>query len=368
MSNFKKIFTIGVILLFSSLCLFPVSPASAAPNETRVRGEWVSPTGKGAKADILSSGLPASGDFILPPDAGEDEIIIEVTDEETEKLILDAKMAQKWLAIEEDLKLRPFDKAGLKLADDFRSAKNAPLPVPGESGAIVITYGTVQPKVICRPLRVTDIQFQAGEKITNVDIGDSVRWSVSPAMSGSGAGVMVHAIVKPLMPNISTNLAVNTDKRTYHLELVAQEGNYMPYVTFAYPQEERQQWETFLSQQRQERAETLDIDARDPTELNFNYKIQGKSAWRPSRVFDDGVKTYIEMPDAMRSTEAPVFMTVRNKKQQIVNYRVHGKFYIVDRIFDKGHLISGHGAIQDRVVILRLADRKGQQTAVGKDG
>jgi type IV secretion system protein VirB9 len=361
-----------ILLCSLPLCLplfaFPCFGASAS-NGSQVRGEWVTPTGKGARADVIASGISASDGLILPPE--EEEIVIDVTDEETEKLIIEAKMAQKWLSIEEDLQLRPYDREGMKLVDEFRSARNAPPPAPGEAGAVVITWGTVQPKVICRPLRVTDIQFQPGEKVTNVDVGDSVRWSISPAMSGSGAGVRVHAMIKPLMANISTNLVVNTDRRSYHIELVAQDNNYMPCVVFAYPEEARQQWEAFLTQQRQERADTLDVNVQSPADLNFNYKIEGKAVWKPDRVFDDGTKTYIQMADAMRSTEAPVFMIVRDKKQTIVNYRVHGKFYVVDRIFEKGHLVSGHGAIQERVVISRVSEKihkSGTPAHGGSDG
>ena len=327
----RQMFVLTVVFLFTAFAVFP---GEGAPNnDTSVQGTWYPPN--------------------FDEEEDLEEIIIDVTDEETEKLILEAKIAQQWLAIEEDLKLRPYDEAGMKLVEEYRSAKYAPPPAPGTQGAIVITYGTAHPKVICRPLRVTDIQFQAGESILNVDIGDSVRWSVSPAMSGSGSNVATHAMIKPLMPNISTNIVVNTNKRTYHIELLSQEDNYMPYVVFAYPEEQREQWQAYLASMRKDDEETLETSVLDVSQLNFDYKIEGKPAWKPARVFDDGTKTYFEMPNAMRSTEAPVFMVVRNKKQTLVNYRVKGKHYIVDRIFDKGILISGHGAIQERVVITR---------------
>jgi type IV secretory pathway VirB9-like protein len=43
-----------------------------------------------------------------------------------------------------------------------------------------------------------------------------------------------------------------------------------------------------------------------------------------------------------------------HKKEVLVNYRAAEDMYIVDRVFDKGALISGTGSLQDRVVITRL--------------
>lgn len=356
----KRYFYVSAFLVLSIFIW--AAPAIGAPS-TKVDGEWVLPTGNGAREDIRRS--MGSDNVMLPEDyPDEEEIVIEVSDEETDKLILEARIAQEWLAIKEDLALRQYDKGALEVSDEFKAAKHAPPAAPGHGGAVVITYGSVQPKIICRPLRVTDLQFGAGEKITSVHVGDSVRWSVSPAMSGSGANATTHAIIKPLMPNISTNLIVHTDHgRVYHIELIAQEINYMPYVAYAYPDDDRRKWEDFLSRQRQEKNETIEL-AADPTALNFNYKIDGSKAksWHPVAVFDDTTKTYIKMPDTLRSSEAPLFAIVKNKKKQIVNYNVisnkTGTYYVIDRLFDKAHLFIGQGGIEERIVIVRIPPKK----------
>ena len=37
--------------------------------------------------------------------------------------------------------------------------------------------------------------------------------------SGTGTSKQVHILIKPTRPDLVTNLVVNTDRRTYHLEL-----------------------------------------------------------------------------------------------------------------------------------------------------
>ena len=78
------------------------------------------------------------------------------------------------------------------------------------------------------------------------------------------------------------------------------------------------------------------------------------------RVYNDGVKTIIEMPKAMNQTEAPTLLVVRKEgglfsddETVMVNYRVQSNRFIVDTIFDKAILIAGVGGSQDRVTIER---------------
>ncbi len=53
--------------------------------------------------------------------------------------------------------------------------------------------------------------------------------------SRNGRTLRVHILVKPSRPDISTHLVINTDRRTYLLELRANENFYMPSVAWSYP-------------------------------------------------------------------------------------------------------------------------------------
>lgn len=94
--------------------------------------------------------------------------------------------------------------------------------------------------------------------------------------------------------------------------------------------------------------------------LNFGYSISGDASWKPLRVYNDGVKTIIQMPSSMAQTEAPTLLVIRkdgglfsDDETVMVNYRVQDDRYIVDTIFDKAILIAGVGSSQDRVTITR---------------
>ena len=115
-------------------------------------------------------------------------------------------------------------------------------------------------------------------------------------------------------------------------------------------------WATFIAaNQRKEnpRETTLEPQyAMSAEDLYFGYKIVDKSRvpWKPVRVFDDGVKTYIQMPKRYKALEAPVVLFYEGKRQKLVNYRLKGTFYIVDRIMSrKAVMIAG----KSKVILVR---------------
>ncbi|WP_442757517.1 TrbG/VirB9 family P-type conjugative transfer protein, partial [Pseudomonas sp. PM2] len=70
--------------------------------------------------------------------------------------------------------------------------------------------------------QITDIALQPGEQLVGsgpVAAGDTVRWVIGDTQSGSGATLQVHILVKPTRPDLMTNLVINTNLRTYHMEL-----------------------------------------------------------------------------------------------------------------------------------------------------
>lgn len=97
--------------------------------------------------------------------------------------------------------------------------------------------------------------------------------------------------------------------------------------------------------------------AVDVASFNFGYRIRGdRAAWRPLRAFDDGRQTFIEFAPSLSQGEAPpLFVTGEGGKPELVNYRVSGRFYIVDRLFERAEL--RHGAKRQLVVrIIRTGD------------
>ena len=269
--------------------------------------------------------------------------------------------ARRWSEVVEDLALREIDEKALELVKEYSEAKNAIPPMTGSAGTLVLSYSTYIPKITCRPMYVTSVMLQPGEIVTGVHPGDPVRWTFVPSISGAGDAEQMHVLIKPLMADISTNLVINTNRRTYHLDLVANAINHIPSVSFSYPADVLSDWNKFIEQKKVERQMNTELSSGysvSPEDLHLDYEIRGKASlrWKPVRVWDDGVKTYIQFKrgSVRRSVEAPVLVLFERRKEVLVNYRVAEDMYIVDKVFDTGALIAGTGAAQGRVVIKRL--------------
>ena len=204
----------------------------------------------------------------------------------------------------------------------------------------------IRDRVYTSPSQVTDIALEKGEALTSVSAGDTERWTVGDTVSGSGANEQVHILVKPMAPQLSTNAVITTTKRTYYLDLKSFADTYMAAVSWRYPHDAIRQIKTrYLDKPRITQASfTKDNLELDPDEMRFDYSIKGDTPnWRPTRVFDDGQKIYIQFPEGLAVSEAPpLFITDGDDKiGKLVNYRVKGEFYIVDRLFDFAELRLG---------------------------
>jgi P-type conjugative transfer protein TrbG len=218
-----------------------------------------------------------------------------------------------------------------------------------------------EPAVDCVPLRTTDIQLQPGETITDVALGDTERWMATPAASGDPRNAVPHLAVKPQVPGLETNLTIYTTKHIYHL-LLRSRGRAMQEVEFYYPDElstAMKAADAAAASAKQEAADPpvdsdniVKVAAVDPAQLNFAYTVAGPNIpWKPIRAFDDGSHVYVQMPAGMKSSEAPALLINAGSGTQMVNYRVKGNYYVVDRLFSDAILVSGVGRDQDRVTI-----------------
>ena len=236
----------------------------------------------------------------------------------------------------------------------------------GKDGRVLFTYGVGLPTVICAPLRVCTIELQPGEKIMGEpEIGDSTRWEIVPASSGTGEMLTPIIVLKPHAVGLDTNLVVTTDKRTYYLRLISKDTEYIARTAFTYKEDEDKRWAQYLAEQQQRtqqsqaQATVVELPGDALDRLNFHYTVTGGSdSIRPLRVCDDGSKTYITMPDAVLHRELPTLiiesLNVKGEKgQEMVNYRVKGNMYIVDRLFDRAALLLGVGKKADKVEIRR---------------
>jgi type IV secretion system protein TrbG len=259
--------------------------------------------------------------------------------------------------------LSPLEKQAIEIGNQWRKpGKNYSVaPSQGKQGFIQFVFGANQPRVVCAVLQVCDIALQPGEQISGVNMGDTARWLLEPAVAGHGINEIQHIIVKPLAINLNTNMVVTTDRRTYNIQLRSHRSEYMAQVSFVYPEEALEKWKHLHHRaEKSKDQQTLPETGEYLGNLNFGYSVSGDAPWKPVRVFNDGTKTIIQMPESMTQTETPTLLALREKsglfaddEQVLVNYRVQSNRFIVDGLPEKVILVAGVGSDQDKITIER---------------
>lgn len=212
------------------------------------------------------------------------------------------------------------------------------------------------------PRFLTTIQLRPGEKLIAKAAGDTIRWVLGETQSGSGDTAQVIVFVKPIRPDLRTNIVLTTDQRTYLIDAVSNGAStYTSVLAWNYPQEAARSLAD--AQARASLQAAARVSEAIPVErLNFGYRIEASRrrppSWRPVRVFDDGAKTFIEFPADLATRDAPPLFLLGDKDQaELVNYRVSGVYYVVDRLVDRAELRLGQGR-QDIVRIVRTGARR----------
>jgi len=259
---------------------------------------------------------------------------------------------------------KPVSPAVARVATANRAATQQPSAQAFVNAVQVYPFseGTIY-QVYTAPGAVTDIALQPGENLIAVAAGDTVRWVIGDTTSGAGADKRTHILAKPFASGLATNLVITTDRRSYHLQLTATSRTAMAALSWTYPADQL----IALRRAAEQAAAAAPVsEGLTVDNLHFNYAVSGdQPAWRPLRAFDDGRQTFIEFPASIAVGEAPpLFIVGPTGEAELVNYRVRGRYYVVDRIFDAAELRLGTRKQQivriDRVVEGRPA-RKGKR-------
>jgi type IV secretion system protein TrbG len=236
------------------------------------------------------------------------------------------------------------------LADANAEARRRPNPQAFVDATTLYEYapGALY-ELYAAPEFLSTILLEEGETLKTTAAGDTARWMVEAVPAAGGRDGRTLVMVKPTRAGIRTNIVLVTDRRTYLVEAIAlanangRAQTYSAQIAWRYPA-------------------GAAASASSPRvalgSLNFRYRIETtrgrKPAWAPERVFDDGARTFIEFPIELPTTEAPPLFIIGAEGAELVNYRVEGNRYIVDRLFDEAELRLG----DRRPVVVRLARQR----------
>lgn len=245
--------------------------------------------------------------------------------------------------------LSPKEKMTLNLQKKWQSGTLAPVTTSG--GKTTFVHGHSIPTIIVSPYKVTDLELQPGEIINSLVLGDNERWIVDIVFSGTDGVSTSHIIIKPLDSGLETTAVITTDRRVYHINLKSDRNNHMFYVGYLYPNE-------FINHANKIKQKIAAIKEANTTpegfdiaNLNFNYAIEGETNFKPERVYDNGVKTYIKIPTVQ---EVPIFLVKTTAGEGLVNYSFKNNTFIIDRLFDEAYLVVGVGDDRQEITISKL--------------
>lgn len=201
-------------------------------------------------------------------------------------------------------------------------------------------------ELYANPSFVSTILLEPGETLTDIAAGDTSRWMVTETNAEMDADARTIVLVKPHTANLRTNIVLITDRRTYLVEAISQGGAaYSAQIGWCYPD--------------------VRPNVQSASRLNFEYRIRtvrgDRPAWMPTRAYDDGRRTWIEMPADVAASDLPPLFVITSEGAELVNYRVQGSRYMIDRVFDRAELRLGTHA----PIVVRI-DRRHRRA--GSDG
>lgn len=270
-----------------------------------------------------------------------------------------------------------------------------------KAGLVTFAYGSGIPTVVCALLELTDLAFEKGESILSVQLGDSVRWNIESAISGSANDSVEHLIVKPLEAGLKTSMLITTDRRTYHIRLKSTEADFMPAVVFSYPnslklpskkhygddsylqytsnydsnEDHNDYSETNSSLKYYSSVQNVSYEGNSRPALNvaatyndstqrrnYNYSVDGDSKIIPQNVYDDGKRTFIVMNNPINSSYLPVLQEISSEsflffgedKTNTINFTYFDNTFVVDWIYSHLRLISKNGEEKQSADVVRL--------------
>jgi P-type conjugative transfer protein TrbG len=310
------------------------------------------PAAGGAPDIVLDAEATLPGEFyedlFLPPLAEPEEAPVQILARTYEPTIMPGQLKRLPVTDASAPSLEPYEaieaaNTKASIEPSLANYMNAIQVYPYTVGALYQVY--------CAPEQVTDIALEPGEDLVSVSAGDTVRWVLGDTLSGTGATAQAHILVKPIQPGLKTNLIITTTRRAYLLELRAFQDTYMAAVSWRYAD---QQLVTRVASTSSRTEAPSGPQGLQLERLKFRYQLAGdRPHWRPERVFDDGRKVYIQFPARLDQGDAPaLFVIGRDGRAQLVNYRMMGNYYVVDRLFAKAELRLGEKK-QDVVRIAR---------------
>ncbi len=186
----------------------------------------------------------------------------------------------------------------------------------------------------------SSIVFAYGEEIVTVSIGNSNGWQITPQSN--------RLFIKPMQDATVTNATLITNLRVYHFIFSPDEASSVDDPRLSYEVRFRYPENRFDNNDYMDNS-LLDSDVKNDDIIlnpdnNYNYTVYGSDRIKPSKVFDDGLFTYMLFDESYVEIPA-VFYVEKNGYESMVNFRFLGDYMIVERIGANFTLRNGDNVV-----------------------
>lgn len=211
------------------------------------------------------------------------------------------------------------------------------------------------------PMHLTDIVWSPGEQPRYIMLGDDKNWSFREIESGEGKSHRWHLVIMPHRVvsggrGVHTTLLVTTNLGTYQFELKAvQHKGHIAQVSFHHPARRLEAYKTAVAERTKASKSVSKKDTSQGLAVNLE-RIENRyhlirygrlPKWRPTSVFHDGKRTYIQMPP--ESPRPAVFALLADKTAKIVQFHIKGDYIVVPGVLERAELRLGDASSTERV-------------------
>lgn len=215
-------------------------------------------------------------------------------------------------------------------------AQQQATPVNGDTRLVTFNYDPDQTYLILvRPRTMTHIQLRADEKVVTLGAGDTSNFTFVVSANKS------NVLIRPKYADLTTSMTLITTERSYPIMLRSTDestGKWYQRVTWNIDEQLVMDLPTpaavparptpSIGQAEDPQVQPVTGSTLTLNRINLDYTVEGVAPFAPSHVFDDGVRTFLRMPENLEVLPA-LFGLTDGSDGRVLNYTVDKQYIVV---------------------------------------
>ena len=196
------------------------------------------------------------------------------------------------------------------------SAQVSPSPSFADPRLQTVSYDPARPvRLVAFPDSSLTVMLLPGERIGRVTVSDPLAFEARATTANDSLSI------RPLRPYATATMLVDTAQRRYEFALATGDGLAAAYVV------------RFVGGAAAEPTVPDSSRSAAPAAIAGEYRLSGEPTLMPSRIGDDGTRTYLEW-DAYQSLPA-VFGIGFNGEEEVVDGYMRNGVFTIDRVYSE---------------------------------